>query len=205
MTDYLELLDWRRLVADLYVELRRRAPDQETLAWFRSQKDALYREHAQSPIAADARASFANLHYWPYDPEARVQGRFVSLDETEAETPMSVPEDPVALLRIGRIEFTLNGTPSTLDAFWVNVYGGGLFVPFKDGTSGHETYGGGRYLLDTIKSADLGSDVARGMVVLDFNYAYHPSCAFDAQWVCPLAPPQNVLPMEVRAGERLPG
>jgi len=83
-------------------------------------------------------------------------------------------------------------------------YAGGLFVPFKDATSGHETYGGGRYLLDTIKSADLGSDAATGTVVLDFNYAYHPSCTYDPRWVCPLAPPDSRLTIPIRAGERLP-
>ena len=91
----------------------------------------------------------------------------------------------------------------SLGAFWIEGYAGGLFVPFKDATSGHETYGGGRYLLDTIKSADLGSDAATGMVVLDFNYAYHPSCTYDPRWVCPLAPPDSRLAIPVRAGERL--
>jgi uncharacterized protein (DUF1684 family) len=75
-------------------------------------------------------------------------------------------------------------------------------VPFRDGTSGKETYGAGRYLLDTIKSADFGSDAAAGTVVLDFNYAYHPSCAYDPRWVCPLAPPENRLTLPIRAGEQ---
>ena len=76
-------------------------------------------------------------------------------------------------------------------------------MPFKDGTSGHESYGGGRYLLDTIKSADLGSDARSDTVVLDFNYAYHPSCTYDPRWVCPLAPPDSRLAIPIRAGERL--
>ncbi len=66
-----------------------------------------------------------------------------------------------------------------------------------------ETYGGGRYLLDTIKSADLGSDIDTATVVLDFNYAYHPSCAYDPRWVCPLAPPDSRLPIAIEAGEQL--
>jgi uncharacterized protein (DUF1684 family) len=76
-------------------------------------------------------------------------------------------------------------------------------VPFRDATSGRETYGGGRYLLDTIKSADLGSDAASDTVMLDFNYAYHPSCTYDPRWVCPLAPPDSRLAIPIRAGERL--
>ena len=86
---------------------------------------------------------------------------------------------------------------------WIGAAPYLMFVPFKDATSGHETYGGGRYLLDTIKSADLGSDAATGTVVLDFNFAYHPSCTYDPQWVCPLAPPDSRLALPIRAGERL--
>ena len=88
-----------------------------------------------------------------------------------------------------------------LSLFWIDVYGGGVFLPFRDATSGVETYGGGRYLLDTIKGADLGS--IGGLVVLDFNFAYHPSCVHGDQWSCPLAPPENGLAVDVRAGERL--
>jgi uncharacterized protein (DUF1684 family) len=78
-----------------------------------------------------------------------------------------------------------------------------VFLPFRDATSGGASYGGGRYLLDTIKSADLGSELASGTLVLDFNYAYHPSCAYDPRWVCPLAPPASRLAIPVHAGERL--
>jgi hypothetical protein len=85
----------------------------------------------------------------------------------------------------------------------MEAYAGGLFVPFRDATSGSETYSGGRYVLDTMKSADLGADADASTVVLDFNYAYHPSCVYDARWVCPLAPPENRLSCAVRAGERL--
>ena len=89
-----------------------------------------------------------------------------------------------------------------LDLYWLDAYGGGLFVPFGDATSGSETYGAGRYLLDTVKGADLGAD--DGRLVLDFNVAYNPSCAYDPRWACPLAPPANRLPVAVRAGERAP-
>ncbi len=88
-----------------------------------------------------------------------------------------------------------------LDVYWIAVYGGGVFIPFRDATSGSETYGAGRYLLDTIKGADLGGSGDR--LVLDFNYAYHPSCAYDPRWSCPLAPPANRLESAVRVGERL--
>jgi uncharacterized protein (DUF1684 family) len=87
-----------------------------------------------------------------------------------------------------------------LDLYWLEGYGGGLFVPFADATSGDETFGAGRYLLDTVKGADLGTE--HGRLVLDFNFSYQPSCAYDSRWACPLAPPANRLDMRVEAGER---
>jgi len=196
---YLELLDWRRQVAELFAHLRQRPADETTLAWFRGQKDRLFKEHPQSPIPKADRPNFLGLNSWPFDPTGRVEATFVPL----ASEPPSPPSE-VAFRRIGHLEFQINNQPLTLGAFWIEGYAGGLFVPFKDATSGHETYGGGRYLLDTIKSADLGSEAAASTVVLDFNYAYHPSCTYDPRWVCPLAPPDSRLAIPVRAGERLP-
>ena len=82
-------------------------------------------------------------------------------------------------------------------------YAGGLFIPFRDATNGHETYGAGRYLIDSAKSADLGGDPAAGLLTIDFNFAFQPSCAFDPRWACPLAPPENRLDRPIRAGERI--
>src|SRR5207248_6152049 len=128
----------------------------------------------------------------------------VSADEPTSHDPVQRDANQVAFHRIGTLTFALNGQSShSLPAFWIEGYAGGLFVPFKDATSGRETYGGGRYVLDTIKSADLGSDAAADEVVLDFNYAYHPSCAYDPVWACPLAPPDSRLPIAIHAGEQL--
>jgi uncharacterized protein (DUF1684 family) len=197
--DYLELLDWRRRVSELFAELRGRTPDAQTLAWFRAEKDALFKHHPQSPIPAPEREHFSGLNYWPYDPAARIEkARFVAIDQEPPPT-----QGEIAFRRIGHLEFAFQAQPLSLAAFWMEGYAGGLFVPFTDATRGRETYGGGRYLLDTIKSADLGSDAAANTVVLDFNYAYHPSCTYDPRWVCPLAPPDSRLAIPVRAGERL--
>lgn len=89
----------------------------------------------------------------------------------------------------------------SLDLFWLDSYGGGLFVPFADATSGKESYGAGRYVLDTIKGADLGTE--DGLLVLDLNFAYQPSCSYDPRWTCPLALPGSRLDVAVHAGERL--
>jgi uncharacterized protein (DUF1684 family) len=111
-------------------------------------------------------------------------------------------EGSVTFERVGLARFELHGQPASLELYWLEAYGGGLFLPFADRTSGQETYGAGRYLLDTVKGADLGMDGAQ--LVLDFNLAYNPSCAYDPRWVCPLAPAANRLPFPVRAGERTP-
>ena len=103
--------------------------------------------------------------------------------------------------RWAKAEFELYGQAQSLELYWLEGYGGGVFLPFADTTSGSITYGAGRYLLDTAKGADLGMSGDR--LVLDFNFAYNPSCAYDPRWVCPLAPPENRLPLAVHAGERI--
>jgi hypothetical protein len=105
--------------------------------------------------------------------------------------------------RIGFVDVPFTAGTRRLGVFWMEGYAGGIFVPFRDSTNGHETYGAGRYLLDAAKSADLGGDPRAGTLVLDFNFAYQPSCAFDPRWACPLAPPENWLDIPVRAGERI--
>ena len=196
--EYLELLDWRRRVAELFVDLRRRPGNEDTVRWFRAQKDELFRSHPQSPLPDAERIGFSGLPYWPFDPSMRVAARF------SPDVANAWPESgEIAFFRIGYLDFELQGAALRLPAFWIAGYAGGLFVPFRDATSGQETYGGGRYLLDTIKSADFGSQLDPARVVLDFNYAYHPSCAYDPRWVCPLAGPDSRLPIPIRAGERL--
>src|SRR3954454_128722 len=102
--------------------------------------------------------------------------------------------------RIGVARFMLGDTPCELELYWLAGYGGGLFMPFADATSGAETYGAGRYLLATAKGTDLGT--RDGRLVLDFNLAYNPSCSYDPRWTCPLAPAPNRLAIPVRLGGR---
>ncbi len=119
---------------------------------------------------------------------------------------VSVPTsggNAVLLRRVGTVEVPFPAGVRRLALFWMGGYGDGLFLSFRDGTNGTDTYGGGRYLLDAAKSADLGGDPTRGTLVLDFNFAYHPSCAWDPQWVCPLVAPENRLDIPIHAGERL--
>jgi uncharacterized protein (DUF1684 family) len=115
--------------------------------------------------------------------------------------PSSGPE-MLSFDRVGWIDVPLPGGGQRLSLFWLSGYGGGLFLPFRDGTNGTDTYGAGRYVLDTAKGADLGAGTLPGTLVIDFNFAYQPSCAWDSRWACPLAPPENRLDAPILAGER---
>ena len=106
------------------------------------------------------------------------------------------------MLRFAEARFDVFGQTGALEVFWLDQYGGGIYLAFRDATSGNTTYGGGRYLLDTVKGADLGAVEDR--VILDFNFAYQPSCSYEPGWSCPLPPPANRLPFSVAAGERMP-
>jgi uncharacterized protein (DUF1684 family) len=210
--EQLTLADWRRQVATLYTEIRRLSSDDVPTAWdlWRTTRERLYREHPQTPVPAAARATF-RAHHWPYDPAYRFE---VAVDRPPpppgamAVGGLSLPnsgDDVLSFRRIGQVALPLPDAPRpvTLSLFWMAGYAGGLFLAFRDATNGRETYGAGRYLLDSAKSADLGGDAARGTLILDFNFAFQPSCAFDPRWACPLAPPENRLDIEVRAGERI--
>ncbi|MCI0395000.1 MAG: DUF1684 domain-containing protein [Chloroflexi bacterium] len=201
--DPVALANWRRQVAELYATVRQAPPAGHQAAWrqWRARRDQLFKEHSQSPLDEAQRAAFGGLPYYDYDPAWRVTGRL------EQDVPPDTRQTPLAAdgdfhyTRIAYVYFTAQGVAARLSLYWVEGYGGGLFLPFQDATSGRQTYGGGRYLYDTIKGADLGT--AGDELILDFNYAYHPSCVYNPQWLCPLASPENRLPFAVTAGERL--
>jgi uncharacterized protein (DUF1684 family) len=204
----LSLADWRRQVAELYVRVRATSVTDPEAAWsdWVATRERLFREHPQSPVPPDRRATFRAQH-WPYDPAFRFE---VALKPAPPPAPGALPlalpnsgQDTMSFERIGTVELALAGEPRRLSLFWMAGYSGGLFLPVRDATNGHETYGAGRYVLDTAKSADLGGDIAHGRLVVDFNFAYQPSCAFDPKWACPLAPPENRLDIAIEAGERL--
>jgi uncharacterized protein len=204
----LDLADWRRHVAILYADVRRLASidPRSALALWRSERERLFRDHPQSPVPAADRAAFRARHY-EHDPELRFE---VVLEPAPPPAPnalaLELPNsgaDRLAFRRVGRVTIPFAAGERALSVFWMEGYAGGLFLPFRDATNGTETYGAGRYLIDAAKSADLGGDVERGTIVVDFNFAYQPSCAFDPKWACPLAPPENRLDLAVRAGERL--
>jgi uncharacterized protein len=198
----LALLDWKRQVFDGYRAARE--ADDPAAAWrgWRALRDRLFAEHPQSPYDEPARSQFRGLDFFDYDPEFRVSGE-VEPAEPELRELESSTGEAIRFRRFATVGFELGGGPQQLPLYWLEGYGGGVFLPFADATSGRETYGGGRYLLDTVKGADLGERAGR--LVLDFNFAYNPSCAYDPRWTCPLPPRQSRLALPVRAGERTPG
>ncbi|MEX2547918.1 MAG: DUF1684 domain-containing protein [Chloroflexota bacterium] len=218
--EYLQLAEWRRTVAALYERWRNESgldPEAATARW-RLARDELFRSHAQSPLPIDERARFGGLSYYPYDPAYRMTATVESFADPADPADLADPPDgkPAALLqlptsgdkpfsfrRIGQVALSGPLAGSVLPVFWMEGYAGGLFVPFRDATAGAETYGAGRYLLDSVKGADHGGDPQQRELLLDFNLAYHPSCVYDPRWNCPLAPLESRLGVPIRAGERL--
>ncbi len=161
----------------------------------------LFGEHPASPIPAGEQDTFQGLSYAPYDPALRFTL------PVDVDVPTQTWEVPTAT--DGLVPFKLAGVlhvpgVGELAVWWLDSYGGGVFVPIKDATARHTTYGGGRYLIDTVKGADLGGDVRAGELIVDLNFAYNPSCAYNPAWTCPLAPPANTVPVHVNAGELVP-
>jgi len=201
--DLLDLLDWKRRVFELYAQVRSAGDPEAAWDLWRSARDDLFATHPQSPIPPEQGDEFGGLSYFDYDAAFRVLAE-VEPAEHEALDIGASAGGSYRFTRFAVARFEVAGRPLGLDVFWLEGYGGGVFVPFRDATAGRETYGAGRYLLDTVKGSDLGA-TDDGELVFDFNFAYNPSCSYDPQWVCPLAPPGSRLEIDIRAGERHKG
>lgn len=194
----LQVLDWRRRVHDLYAAVRAEDDPRRAHEQWRRGRDELFGSHPASALTEADRAGFQTLPVADYDPDYRFDAVVESAEPARMEVPTGtdgiVPFEHIGVVRLRDL--------GTLDVWWLASYGGGVFVPVKDATAGHPggTYGGGRYLLDTVKGADLGG--VGDALVLDLNFAYNPSCAYDEAWACPLAPPGNALAVPLPVGER---
>ena len=196
----LALLDWKRTIFGLYQEVRATTPPHEAWRRWVEVRASLFKSHPQSPIPLDQRGRFDGPSYFKYNPRARVLGTVVPAAAERYDIATS-GQETMSFRRFATASFELAGRAQRLDLYWLEGYGGGLFLPFRDATSGTQTYSAGRYLLDTVKGADLG--MKGDKLVLDFNFAYNPSCAYDEAWACPLAPPGNVLRgVDLPVGER---
>ena len=201
ITAFESLWDWRRRIAGLYADIRAEQDPQRAWMHWRTVRDAMFRDHPQSPV--EPGRGFEGLDVFPYDPALVFHVKHSAIAAAPVETLQAGADGPIKIQPFARTHGLQAKLGGELTFYWLLGYGGGVFLPFADATSGRDTYGAGRYLLDTIKGADLGSTPA-GLTVLDFNFAYNPSCAYSPRYVCPLAPTMNRLPMPVKAGERAP-
>jgi uncharacterized protein (DUF1684 family) len=200
VTAELELAGWRREVSELYAAVRAEDKPERGHALWRSRRDELFRTHPQSPLLPGDPFRASGLPYWPYDPDLRFELPLLPAPEPSV---LSLPTDgngTTSLRLVGQVELP-SPLAATVDVWWLEQYAGGLFLPLRDGTAGGASYGGGRYVLDTAKGADLGGEPAT--LVIDLNFLYHPSCRYSSAWRCPLAPEGNIISAPVHAGEHL--
>lgn len=198
---YVELVEYRSRVGEDYAAVRRSEDPRRAWERWRRRRDDLFANHPQSPLDPEERTPGYSTPFAPYDPAYRVvahprpgRGDDVTIEHSDGATTRFIEVASFELrLPPGRVDLAL---------YWLPGYGGGYFLPFRDATAGSETYGGGRYLLDSVKGADLGS--REDGLILDFNFAYHPSCRYNDRWSCPLAPRRNHLDVPIRVGEQLP-
>jgi uncharacterized protein (DUF1684 family) len=164
----------------------------------RREKDAAFRSGTNSPIPEEERGSFNGLAYYPFQPSLRFQVRLVRYPRPELLRLGTSTGEMRDALRYGYFEFEAQGRICRLQVYRTmeDIQSGGreLFIPFRDATSGRETYGGGRYI-------DLPENTS-GIYDLDFNEAYNPYCAYAKTYSCPLPPQENTLPLPIEAGEK---
>ena len=198
----LDLLDYRHKIFELYRDIRATENASAGRDHFQRIKDEIFRTHPQSALNDEQKAAFTGLNYYDYDPAYRVAAKVDLNVEPETLVIELEGDGRFSYRRFGQVTFTVPTGTGRLSLFWINGYGGGVFLPFGDATNRHTTYGAGRYLYDTIKGADLGATM--DSLILDFNYAYNPSCAYNERWVCPLAPRENRLDFPIPVGEKIP-
>lgn len=196
----LQLADWRRETAALYARVRAEADPATAHALWREGRERLLRSHPQSPLPAGDAMRGRGVPYWDYDMALRWTATIEPVAQPERFAIDTGSDGVTRLEQAGWVTLP-EPVARRVAVWWLDQYGGGIFLPLRDGTAGSTSYGGGRYLLDTAKGADLGS--TGQALVIDLNFLYHPSCRYDVRWVCPLAPASNTIDVPVKAGERL--
>ncbi len=173
-------------------------PQEQRVMKWRRERDVFFRSHQRSPLLPQDRKTFKGLRYYPFDPKYIFSGqieRFVFhiSNPKYYATFLTNKGTNKRYLRYGKFHFTLNGREHTIEIY-KSILSDILFIPFKDDTNEKETYEGGRYI-----DAEILPDYK---MILDFNMAYHPSCAYNEKFVCVLPPRENILDVEIRAGEK---
>lgn len=165
----------------------------QTVEEYRKRKDEAFRSQPTSPIPRHERMTFGGLRYYAVDPAWRFRARLVPHERPVHVTMQASDGGAKHYVNVGHFEVAMEGQPVKVQAY-ESANGDALFVPFRDRTSGKETYGAGRYL--------EAEEVAPGVYGLDFNFAYNPSCAYDDAYSCPFPPAENWLQVDVHAGEK---
>ncbi|MFC6007665.1 DUF1684 domain-containing protein [Angustibacter luteus] len=200
-----DVVDWRRRVHALYRAVRETAePRQAHEAWRRG-RDQLLASHPASPLLGEHRAGFSGLAVAEYDERYRFE---VAVTEPDPSLPSAfkastATDGDVPFARLGTVVLPAPEGEVRLDVWRLASYGGGIFLPVKDAAP--DSYGGGRYVLDTIKGSDLGTtraDDGTVTLVVDLNFAYNPSCAYDPEWACPLPQQGNRTAVPLPVGEQ---
>jgi uncharacterized protein (DUF1684 family) len=158
---------------------------------FRKDKDGFFVRDNQSPLTGSQRQKFSGLSYFPENPDLRLELAIEEFPVKEEGHIQTSTGEVQVFERVGRIQFSVDGEPAALTVF-SNEHG--YFLPFVDSLAGSETYSAGRY----VEPEDIGD----GKILVDFNYAYNPYCAYNEQWSCPLTPFENRLKVPIRAGEK---
>jgi len=169
----------------------------EALERERREKDIFFRGF-QSPVSFAAREKFSGLDYYPPDPDYNLELEIFEHRDKNIVQIEDTKGNIRDFVRWGEFRFTIHGEDCVLQAYKGDIYDERLFIPFRDQTSGKETYGAGRYLdLETRRDR-----TGNGKWILDFNRAYNPWCAYSNDYACPYTPPENWLKIKIRAGEK---
>lgn len=172
----------------------------DSLVLERLDREEAFRTGPDSPIPVEKRGSFQGLQYYPVDESLKFTVELKRHPHPQQLRLSTNTGEIRSGLRYGYFDFTVEGQACRLQVYRLDAVegngGANLFIPFRDATSGNETYGSGRYI-------DLTENTT-GIYELDFNRAYNPYCAFNSRYSCPLPPAENVLKVPIRAGEKLP-
>lgn len=163
------------------------------LSQFRAAKDEFFSHDPHSPLSQTQKDTFRGLEYFPENPDLRFELPLEEFPDQETIEMQTSSGDVQQHIRYGKIHFEVDGQPVAL-TIYKDAHG--FFLPFVDNLAGVETYGAGRYLEPQA--------LPHGMLLVDFNYAYNPYCAYNDLYSCPLTPWENRLQVPIRAGEKLP-
>jgi len=173
--------------------------EKRVLEW-RKERDEFFKSHQRSPITAQEKRNFKGLKYYPFNPKYAFSGQIERYilhinNPKYYATFLTNKGTNKRYIRYGKFHFNLDGKEYMFEIY-KSILGDTLFIPFKDRTNGKETYEGGRY---------IDAEILPGYkMILDFNMAYNPSCAYNEKFVCVLPPRENTLYIEIRGGEKSP-